>query len=214
MEASTPPARPDKTDHHHTGFCRPGRRTVMTTATTRKHPESQYESLLPTGRWRVDPTHSSAEFTARLAGRPIRGQLPLTGEVVIAAPVDDSTANLIAAPEAISTGHGMLDRLLAGPGFLHAEHFPQISFQSQALVCVPIGWRAIGQLQVKGAEHPIVSELAADLRPPHTPATGTITITSRWILDSTWITTQRVLTLSRHVDMRCTLALNHVPAGS
>jgi polyisoprenoid-binding protein YceI len=185
----------------------------MTTATTRNRAEPTYESLLPTGRWRVDPNHSSAEFTARLAGRAIRGRLPLSGDVVIAAPVEDSTANLVAAAEALTTGHGVLDRLLAGPGFLHAEHFPQISFQSQALVCVPIGWRAIGHLQVKDAEHPIVCELAADLRHPLAPATGAITITSRWILDATWITTQRVLTLSRHVTMRCTLALNYVPGG-
>jgi polyisoprenoid-binding protein YceI len=184
----------------------------MTTATTRRHSDPGYESLLPTGRWRVDPDNSSAEFTARLAGRPIRGHLPLTGEVVIAESVEDSTAHLVAAAQALSTGHGVLDRLLAGPGFLHADYFPEIAFGSQVLVCVPIGWRAIGQLQVKGSEHPIVCELAADLRHPHPEAAG-ITVTSRWVLDSTWITAQRVLTLNRHVDMRCTLALNYMPGG-
>ena len=126
----------------------------MTTATTRKHPEPTYESLLPAGRWRVDPAHSTAEFTARLAGRRIQGQLPLTGEVIIAEAVEDSTANLVAAAEALSTGHGTLDRLLAGPGFLHADDFPQLAFRSQALICVPIGWRAIGQLKSKAANTP------------------------------------------------------------
>jgi polyisoprenoid-binding protein YceI len=182
----------------------------MTTATTRKHQEPTYESLLPTGRWQVDPQNSSAEFTARLAGRRIRGHLPLTGEVLIAAQVEDSTANLVAAAKALSTGHSALDRLLAGPGFLHADYFPELAFRSQALVCVPIGWRAIGQLQTKGNEHPIVCELAADLRHAHAAATA-ITVTSRWVLDSTWITTQRVLTLSRQVEMTCTLALNYLP---
>jgi polyisoprenoid-binding protein YceI len=182
----------------------------MTTATPRKHQETTYESLLPTGRWRVDPKNSSAEFTARLAGRPIRGHLPLTGEVVITAPVEESSAHLVAAADGLSTGHGVLDRLLAGPGFLHAEYFPAIAFRSQALVCVPIGWRAIGQLHVKGSEHPIVCEPAADLR-HRDPAAAAVTVTSRWVLDSTWITTQRVLTLSRHVDMNCTLALHYLP---
>jgi polyisoprenoid-binding protein YceI len=185
----------------------------MTTTATRPHPEPTYESLLPTGRWRVDANRSSAEFTARLAGRPIRGHLPLTGEVVIAAPVEDSTANLVAAAKALSTGHRVLDRLLIGPGFLRADYFPEIAFQSQALVCVPIGWRGIGQLQVKGSNHPIVCELAADLRHRHTAAAA-ITVTSRWVLDSTWITAQRVLTLSRRVDMRCTLALHYLPGGA
>jgi polyisoprenoid-binding protein YceI len=182
----------------------------MTTATTRQHQVPTYESLLPTGRWQVDPAQSSAEFTARLAGRRIRGHLPLSGEVIIAEAVEDSTANLVAAAEGLSTGHGVLDRLLAGPGFLHADDFPEVAFRSQALVCVPIGWRAIGHVHIKGSEHPVVCELAADLRQPR-PAATAISVTSRWVLDSTWITTQRVMTLNRHVAMTCTLALNYSP---
>lgn len=182
----------------------------MTTATTCRHSEPRYESLLPAGCWRVDPSHSRSSFTARLAGRPVRGRLPLTGQVLVASPVEDSTADLAAAAAALTTGHGRLDRLLAGPGFLDAEHFPRISFRSQLLVCVPTGWRALGQLQVKGTEHPIVCELEADLRHGH-PGAPAITLTSRWVLDSTWITTQRVPALSRRVTLTCSLALGSTP---
>jgi polyisoprenoid-binding protein YceI len=182
----------------------------MTTTTVRQYRDTTLASPLPTGRWLVDADHSSAEFTARLAGRPIRGQVPLTGEVFIAPRVENSTARLVAAPKGLRTGHGVLDRLLVGAGFLHAEHFPEIAFHSQALVCVPIGWRAIGHLEVKGREHLVVCELAADLRNPPRANTA-IKVQSRWAIDSTWITHQRVLTLSRRVEMTCTLALHHQP---
>jgi hypothetical protein len=45
---------------------------------------------LPAGSWRVDPAHSHAWFAARVAGRPVRGRLPLAGGVLIGEPVEDS----------------------------------------------------------------------------------------------------------------------------
>jgi polyisoprenoid-binding protein YceI len=89
---------------------------------------------LATGSWQVNPAHSHATFTARVAGRPVRGCLPLTGEVRITEPIEDSTARLAARTSAISTGSPVLDRLLAGPAFLDARAFPEISFRSELLV--------------------------------------------------------------------------------
>jgi hypothetical protein len=60
---------------------------------------------------------------------------------------------LTARTSAVSTGSSWLDRLLAGPGFLDAEAFPDIGFRPEMLAWVPAGWRAVGRLQVKGAEH-------------------------------------------------------------
>jgi len=104
---------------------------------------------LAVGSWRADPAHSHASFAARVAGRPLRGRLPLTGRVLIAEPVEDSTARLVARSGAVSTGSPVLDRLLTGPGFLDAGTFPEISFRSELLAWVPAGWRAVGILQVK-----------------------------------------------------------------
>jgi hypothetical protein len=52
---------------------------------------------LAVGSWRVDPARSHAWFAARFAGQPMRGRLPLTGEVLITEPIEDSTARLAAA---------------------------------------------------------------------------------------------------------------------
>lgn len=161
------------------------------------------------GSWRVDSARSSASFTARVAGKPVRGRLPLSGGAYVSASIEDSAAHLYAATGALRTGSAMLDRMLAGPGFLDAEAHPDISFRSEMLVCVPTGWRAVGHLQVKGTEHPLVCELDADLRDQQ-QGPAAMTITTRWVIDSTWITTQRVPMLARRIAMSCSLALEPV----
>lgn len=89
------------------------------------------------GRWRVDPARSRTSFTARVAGRPLRGHPPVTGEGLATRSIEESAARLAA-------------NALIGPGFLDAGVFPQTSFRPQLLVRVPAGWQAVGQLQVKG----------------------------------------------------------------
>jgi polyisoprenoid-binding protein YceI len=175
----------------------------------------QHQSAVPAGDWLVDPVRSHASFTARVAGRSVRGRLPLTGAARVVSSIEDSTAHLVALANDVSTGNRMLDRLLAGPGFLHTEDYPTISLRSQMLVCVPTGWRVVGQLQVKGIEHPIVCELEADLRSAR-PQTGAaaMMLRTRWVLDSTWITTQRLPTLSRRIAMNCSVVLDRAREAS
>src|SRR5260370_15172656 len=62
------------------------------------------QSRLAAGSWRVDPAHSHASFAARVAGRPVRGRLPLTGGDLITQPVQDSTARPPPRPSADTTG--------------------------------------------------------------------------------------------------------------
>ena len=172
-------------------------------------------SAVPVGAWHVDPVRSHASFSARVAGRSVRGRLPLIGAVNMAASIEDSTAHLVALANEVSTGNRMLDRLLAGPGFLDIEDHPTISLRSQMLVCVPTGWRVVGQLQVRGIEHPIVCELEADLRSAQQETSAaTVILTTRWVLDSTWITTQRLPTMSRRIAMTCSVVLDRAREAS
>jgi polyisoprenoid-binding protein YceI len=183
----------------------------MTTAVTGSHragPDDSASPAVPTGDWRVDPLRSTAVFTARLAGRSVRGRLPLLGTAIVTPSVEDSAAQLIAMTDSVSTGNRLLDRLLTGPGFLDSAAFPEISFQSELLVCVPTGWRAVGRLDVKGTQHPIVAELDLDLRQGR-PGCRAMILTSRWVLDASWIISQRVPALSRRVVMTCSVALEH-----
>lgn len=159
------------------------------------------------GRWRVDPAQSHVSFTARAVGRPVRGRLPLTGRVLIAEPIEGSKAWLAATAGQVSTGVPVLDRQLAGPGFLDAGTFPQISFRSELLAWVPAGWRAAGRLQVKGTEHELACqlELGRGGAPPGAPPR--FRITSSWILDSKWITQRWIPGLSTRIPMTCSFVL-------
>jgi polyisoprenoid-binding protein YceI len=176
-------------------------------------PDSRFDDagVLPVsgGSWRVDSARSSASFTARVAGRSVRGRLPLSGAAYVSPAVEDSAAYLCAATGAVSTGSGMLDRLIAGAGFLDSDTYPDISFRSDMLVCAPTGWRAVGHLRVKGTEHPLVCELDADLRAQR-PGSAAMMITTRWVIDSMWITTQWVPMLARRIAMSCSVALEPV----
>lgn len=159
------------------------------------------------GSWRVNPAQSQALFAARMAGRPVQGRLPLTGRVLIAEPIEDSTATLSARASQVRTGYPVLDRQLAAPTFLDAAAFPEISFQSELLAWVPAGWRAVGCLQVKGTEHQLACQLDVDRdgEPPHDSLP--FRITTNWILDSKWITRQWIPGLSRRITMTCSFLL-------
>ena len=163
---------------------------------------------LATGSWRLSPAHSHASFAARLAGRCVQGQLPLTGGVHISEPIEESTARLTASTGAVSTGSPVLDRVLAGPAFLDARSYPNISFQSDLLVWVPAGWRAIGRLQVKNAEHELACQFGVRLDAARPGGAPRLVIACSWVIDSTWVTSQRIPALGRRVVMRCSFHLD------
>lgn len=159
------------------------------------------------GSWRVDPARSQASFAARVAGRPVGGRLPLAGRVLMAEPIEDSTVRLAARTSAISTGSPWLDRLLTGPGFLDAGAFPEIGFRSELLAWVPAGWRAVGRLQVKGAEHELACRFDLRLDDPQPCGPPRLKVASSLVIDSQWVTRQRIPALGRRIVMTCSVSL-------
>jgi polyisoprenoid-binding protein YceI len=135
---------------------------------------------LAVGSWRVDPARSYASFAARAVDRPVLGRVPLTGRVLITGPIEDSTARPVARTSTISTGSPLLDRLLAGPGFLDAGTHPEISFRSELLAWVPAGWRAVGRLNVRGTEHELACQLDLHLGGTRPDGSPRILVASSW----------------------------------
>ena len=179
--------------------------TITTTPGIQLGPGGQ--PRLPAGSWWVDPAHSHASFTARVADRPVRGRLPLTGEVLIAEPIEDSTARLAARTSAVSTGSAVLDRLLASPGFLDAGAFPEISFRSELLTWVPDGWRVVGRLRVKDTDHELACRLDLHLGDTRRDEPPGIVIVSSWVIDSRWVTSKWIPALGRRIVMTCSFSL-------
>jgi hypothetical protein len=67
-----------------------------------------------------------------------------------------------------------------------------------------------GQLHVKGTEHALACQLEAAQapgrdRPPGVPPR--MTIASLWVLESRWVTSQRIPALSHRIAMTCSAAL-------
>jgi hypothetical protein len=166
-----------------------------------------------TGNWRVDPARSHASFTAQIVGRAVRGSLPLTGQVLIAEPIEHSTALLAASATEVSTGSPALDRLLTGPSFLDAAAFPEITFQSELLAWVPAGWRTVGRLQVKGIQHELACRLGLYHDDTLLEGPPRFWINSSWVIDSHWITRQWIPGLSRRISMTCSFPLEPRDAG-
>jgi polyisoprenoid-binding protein YceI len=178
---------------------------VTTTPDTQLMPG---EPRLATGSWRLCPAHSDATFAARLAGRRVQGRLPLTGRVFIAEPIEQSKVRLTASAGAVDTGSPVLDRVLAGAAFLDAIAYPEISFESDLLVLVPAGWRAIGRLRVKNVEHELACQFAVHLMDSAPGGVPRPVIGCTWVIDSTWVTTQRIPGLSRRIAMTCSFHLD------
>jgi polyisoprenoid-binding protein YceI len=166
-----------------------------------------------TGNWQVDPARSRASFTAQIVGRAVRGCVPLTGHVLIAKPIEHSTALLAASASEVSTGSLALDRLLAGTGFLDAAAFPEITFRSELLAWVPAGWRAVGHLQVKGIQHELACQLGLHHEGTLLEGLPRFWITGSWVIDSRWITPQWIPGLSRRIAMTCSFLLEPRDAG-
>lgn len=163
---------------------------------------------LAAGSWRLASADSFASFTARLPWRRVRGRLPLTGQVLITESIEDSRALLIATTSAVSTGSPALDRVLAGPAFLDARGYPEISFESDLLIWVPACWRAIGRLCVKNGEHELACQFGmqfGDAKPDGSPRP---VVTCSWVIDSAWITSQRIPALDRRIEMTCSFRLD------
>jgi hypothetical protein len=75
----------------------------------------------------------------------------------------------------------VLDRLLAGPGFLDTGGLPQIAFRSALLVWVPAGRRAVGRLQVKNAQHELACQLDLDLPDTRPGGPQRVIIATSWV---------------------------------
>jgi polyisoprenoid-binding protein YceI len=163
---------------------------------------------LAVGSWHLAPADSFVSFTARLPFRRVRGRLPLTGQVIITEPVEGSSASLIAMTGGVRTGSSVLDHLLAGPAFLDARTFPDICFQSDLLIRVPSGWRAVGRLRIKNTEHELACQFGVQIGVPETGQLPRPVVTCSWVIDSAWVVTQRIPALDRRVEMTCSFRLD------
>jgi polyisoprenoid-binding protein YceI len=107
---------------------------------------------VPTGIWRVDPTHSSVEFEIKhMMIATVRGRFTeFEGTIEAAEDLADSRVQGRVAAASIDTNEPTRDEHLRSADFLDVEHYPYITFESTRIE--PLGgpeYRLTGTLTIK-----------------------------------------------------------------
>jgi polyisoprenoid-binding protein YceI len=106
---------------------------------------------LATGRWTVDPAHSTATFRVGNLGRTVTGTVPITeGTVDIDGHGRPSTITGSLDLGAIDTGNARRDKDLRKPKFLDLDRHPALTFTAHTITAMPAGWQVTGHLTARG----------------------------------------------------------------
>jgi polyisoprenoid-binding protein YceI len=107
---------------------------------------------VPTGTWKVDPTHSSVEFAVKhMMIATVRGRFTeFEGTIEAAEDIADSRVYGSVTAASIDTNEPTRDAHLRSPDFLDVERYPEIRFESTTIE--PVGgpeFRVVGDLTIK-----------------------------------------------------------------
>ena len=128
----------------------------MTTTTTTTLP-------LATGRWAVDPAHSSIGFTVRHLGiSKVRGRFArFDADVVIGDTLDTTTVNATIDMASIDTANADRDAHVLSPDIIDVAKRPTMEFRSTRVAGAGAKYQIDGDLTIGDITRPIV--LAVEL---------------------------------------------------
>jgi polyisoprenoid-binding protein YceI len=142
---------------------------------------STLHTVLPTGRWTLDLSRTTASFDVRNGFRLVHGTVPvLRGEVSHG----DEGVGIEALLDlsAVRTGHARRDRDLRKPFLLDLDRHPIMRFSAAGLLREGDGWLVPGTLEVRGRDAAIsvtVTELTTDPDDGELVAAGTARLDRR-----------------------------------
>lgn len=121
------------------------------------------------GTWKIDPNHSSAQFSVRHLGvSTVRGAFTKVNGSASYDPSDPTKDSLEANIEAssVDTRVDMRDKDLRSPNFLDVEKYPTITFHSKQAKAA-----GTGKLQITGdlTIHGVTKEVVLDIDGPSSP---------------------------------------------
>jgi polyisoprenoid-binding protein YceI len=120
---------------------------------------------VPTGTWRVDPTHSSVEFEVKhMKIATVRGRFrEFEGTIQAAEDVNDSRVYGSVRTASIDTNEPDRDAHLRSPDFFDSERYPDARFESSRIV--PLGgprYRVVGDLTIKDVTREVEFEAVVE----------------------------------------------------
>jgi polyisoprenoid-binding protein YceI len=110
------------------------------------------------GVWKLDPAHSSVEFTARhLMVTKVRGRFRIfDGTIAVDEDISRSKAEGVIDTSSIDTNQPDRDAHLKSPDFLDVEKWPEMKFHTTSLEKVDDrNWLAKGELTIRDVSRPI-----------------------------------------------------------
>src|SRR5688500_8245212 len=110
-----------------------------------------------TGRWDVDPAHSTVEFRVRHAGvARVRGSFDVFEGELVVAPDGAITARGAIDAASLTTRLGVRDEHLRSSDFLDVERHPRIAFASTTVKAgADGGITMLGELTIRGVTRAI-----------------------------------------------------------
>ncbi|HEV2974699.1 MAG TPA: YceI family protein [Solirubrobacteraceae bacterium] len=138
-------------------------------------PTAATQTKLPTGTWKLDPTHSSASFAVKhMVVATFRGRFDQFDATLAVA--EDGGAQLIGAVDArsIAVKDENLQAHLGAPDFFDTERYPELSFVSNEIRRDGDELVVDGELTIKGNTHPV--EARGTITDPHETLGGAIKV--------------------------------------
>jgi polyisoprenoid-binding protein YceI len=142
---------------------------------------SALHTVLPTGRWTLDPSQTTASFDVRNGPGRVHGNVPVTGGEVTHGDAGVSV-DVVLDLSAVRTGNARRDRDLRKPSLLDLDRHPIMRFSAGTLLRQGDGWLLPGTLTVRGRELAIsvtVTELTTDADGGELVAAGTTSLDRR-----------------------------------
>jgi polyisoprenoid-binding protein YceI len=119
---------------------------------------TRVSTAVPTGTWKIDPAHSSVEFSVRHLGiATVRGHFEeFEGSLVVGEDLAGARAYGTVSAASVTTNEGQRDAHLRSEDFFHAEVHPELSFESTSIRAIDENSFEIeGELTMRGVTRPI-----------------------------------------------------------
>jgi polyisoprenoid-binding protein YceI len=119
---------------------------------------SDTATLVPTGTWNVDPTHSQVGFAVKHLGiATVRGVFKqFEGSLEIGEDLASTRARGTVQTASIDTNDGSRDEHLRGSDFFDVESYPEITFESTSIEAAGEDeWKVLGNLTIHGVTNEI-----------------------------------------------------------
>jgi polyisoprenoid-binding protein YceI len=128
----------------------PGTETKKDSATKKDIPASTGKSSGK--KWNADPAAAQIKFSVKGLFGTVHGSLTGLKSTVLFDEDDLGSSSIRASvdPKTIATGVKMRNKHLQKEEYFNSEKYPEISFQSDKIQKTPTGYKAIGNLTIKG----------------------------------------------------------------